>query len=183
MTVFRCSGVRVFRCSGVRVFGCSGVREIDVGSGADREHTPIEDMELFRRYVAVADWAWGQVTRWPSLARDTVGKQLVRALDSVGANLVEGDGRFSGPDSIHFFVIARASARESRYWLQRAIVRNLIDEAVGSDKTGELASATQLLNRLIAYRRKASTSLLVREHTEPYECARADPWQADVLNT
>ena len=117
-------------------------------------HIPIEEMEMFRRYVAVADWAWDQIGKWPLLAQETVGKQLVRACDSVGANLVEGDGRMSCADGLHFLVIARASAREGRYWLQRAIARRLLDQGEGQAKIAELTGATQLLNRLIAYRRE-----------------------------
>ena len=97
-------------------------------SKATTGHVPVEEMELFRRFVTIPDWVWDTVAKWPRLAQDTVGKQLIRAIDNVGANLVEGDGRFSGLDSIHFFVISRASAREARYWLERAIHRKLIDE-------------------------------------------------------
>src|SRR5438105_2918038 len=91
-----------------------------------KEHVPIEQMEFFRIYVAVADWTWAAVGHWSPFARDTVGKQLVRAIDSVGANLVEGDGRYSDAEAVHFFYIARASARESKYWFQRAVTRGLI---------------------------------------------------------
>src|SRR5207247_11395603 len=105
---------------------------------------------LFRRYVTVADWAWETVSSWSSLAQDTVGKQLIRAVDSVGANLVEGDGRYSDADAVHFFVIARASAREARYWLERAVVRRLIPTEAADGQLAVLTSATQLLHRLIA---------------------------------
>jgi four helix bundle protein len=79
-----------------------------------KAHLPIEEMEVFRRYLEIADWVWNLVGEWPPLALDTVGKQILRAVDSVGANLVEGDGRHSQADALHFFVIARASARETR---------------------------------------------------------------------
>ena len=138
----------------------------------ERSHTPMEDLEVFGRYVEVADWVWDAVARWPKLAQDTVGSQLLRACDSVGANLVEGDGRMTDPDSIRFFVIARASAREARYWINRALKRRLVAVAEGEARIAELVSATQLLNKLIAYRR-ASTGR-VREETAVYDAG--DPF-------
>src|SRR5205085_4133077 len=95
------------------------------------EHTPMEELEVFRRFVEIADWAWRTASRWSPLAVDTVGKQLIRASDRVGATLVEGDGRYSDADAVHFFVMARASARETRYWIRRAITRNLIGDDEG----------------------------------------------------
>src|SRR4051794_40587169 len=91
-------------------------------------HMPIEQTAMFQRFVAVADQMWDMVHGWPSLAQRTVGQQLLRSADSVGANLVEGDGRYSDADALHFFTIARASARESRYWIERASHRKLISQ-------------------------------------------------------
>jgi hypothetical protein len=62
-------------------------------------YTPMEELEFFKQYVSVADWAWRAVARWAPLAQETVGKQLIRACDSVGANLFEGDGRGTVPDA------------------------------------------------------------------------------------
>ena len=61
---------------------------------AEYNWTSIEDLQRFRQLELVSDSLWELVIGWPALARDTVGKQLIRAVDSVGANLVEGDGRF-----------------------------------------------------------------------------------------
>jgi four helix bundle protein len=112
-------------------------------------------------------------------ARDTVGKQLVRATDSVGANLVEGDGRFSSADALHFFIIARLSAREARYWLKRAVGRRLIAEEEGEVQIEKLASATQLLNKLISFRRTRQKSDRVREPPAEYKPTNSDPFVGD----
>jgi four helix bundle protein len=61
--------------------------------------------------------------------RTPVGKQLVRAADSVGANLAEGCGRQSFPDNRRFVRIARGSLNETRHWLRRAFRRGLLDDA------------------------------------------------------
>jgi four helix bundle protein len=51
---------------------------------------PFEQLEVYRLAERLSDEVWGIVLPWNNFARDTVGKQLVRAADSVGANLAEG---------------------------------------------------------------------------------------------
>jgi four helix bundle protein len=144
-----------------------------------REHVPIEDMELFAIYVEIADWVWITVGKWPPLAADTVGKQLIRASDSIGANLVEGDGRYGNADAIHFFVIARASARESRYWLRRAMVRHLVPAAECEARIEQLGDATRRLNQLITYRRRHQAESRIRESFTDYATAADDPYSVE----
>ena len=63
---------------------------------------------------------------WPNLARDTVGKQVIRAADSFGANIAEGEGRGAFKDNQRFVRIARGSLNETKHWLRRAFQRNLL---------------------------------------------------------
>jgi len=91
-------------------------------------HIPIEETELFKQFVAVADELWWLCRNWDSFAQRTIGEQLVKSVDSIGANMAEGDGRFSDVETVRFFVIARGSSRETRYWLDRARARELIPQ-------------------------------------------------------
>lgn len=143
---------------------------------SEKKYVPMEEMDVFRGYVEVADRIWQLVAEWKPLATDTVGKQLVRAADSVGANLVEGDGRYSDADALHFFIIARASARETRYWIQRAITRGLISQSEAENLINALTSATRQLNTLIHYRRGTKNQNMVREASETYLGANDDPF-------
>lgn len=68
----------------------------------------------------------GVVLSWNNFARDTVGKQLVRAADSVGANISEGTGRGRFLDNRRFVRIARGSLNETQHWLRRAYKRKLL---------------------------------------------------------
>ena len=51
-----------------------------------------ENLEVYKLSENLADTVWKVVRKWDSFARDTAGKQLVRAADSVGANIAEGVG-------------------------------------------------------------------------------------------
>lgn len=67
--------------------------------------------------------------RWGYFERDTVGKQLVRAGDSIGANIAEGTGRGTFLDNRRFVRMARGSLNETKHWLRRAHKRDLLTTA------------------------------------------------------
>src|SRR5687768_6237861 len=103
--------------------------------------TNFENLAVFQLAERLSDQMWGIVVEWPILARDTVGKQLVRAADSIGANIAEGAGRGSFPDNRRFVRIARGSLHETKYWLRRAFRRSLLSEQ-------QIASLKPLLDEL-----------------------------------
>jgi len=95
-----------------------------------------ENLEVYRLSEKLADGIWGVVEKWEPLARDTVGKQLIQAADSIGANLAEGVGRGSFQDNRRFVRVARGSLNETKHWLRRAYRRNLLNqETIGLLKT------------------------------------------------
>jgi four helix bundle protein len=74
----------------------------------------------------LADQVWQIVSQWEPFAKNTVGKQIVRATDSIGANIAEGIGRWHYKDNRRFIRIARGSLYETKHWLRRAYRRKLI---------------------------------------------------------
>lgn len=85
-----------------------------------------ENLDVYRLAEQVADEVWALVRGWNNLARDTVGKQLIRSADSIGANIAEGEGRFNYRDNCRFIRISRGSLYETRHWLRRAYKRKLL---------------------------------------------------------
>jgi len=85
-------------------------------------------LEVFQLAEKLADETWRIVGRWRHFDKDTVGRQLVEAADSVGANIAEGTGRGSYQDNRRFVMIARGSLYETQYWLRRAYLRGLLED-------------------------------------------------------
>ena len=85
-----------------------------------------QDLQVYRLAEKLADEIWKIVNNWQFLAQDTVGKQIIRSADSIGANIAEGLGRGSFADNRRFVRIARGSLNETQHWLRRAYNRNLL---------------------------------------------------------
>jgi len=112
--------------------------------------TSFEELDVYRLAEDLADAVWHAVRQWDRVAQDTVGKQLIRAADSVGAKIAEGVGRYSHKDNARFIRIARGSLYETKHWLRRAHRRDLLSE----DIVGRLRPILdELLPRLNAYLR------------------------------
>jgi four helix bundle protein len=84
------------------------------------------DLWIFKIAETLTDSIWRCVVGWEPFAKSTVGEQLVRAGDSIGANIAESFGRFSYGEKLQFLYYARGSLYETRYWLRRAYTRNLL---------------------------------------------------------
>ncbi len=88
--------------------------------------TNFEKLRVYQLSEKLADQIWEIVLGWNNFARDTVGKQIVRSADSVGANVSEGCGRGRFLDNKRFVRMARGSLNETQHWLRRAYKRNLL---------------------------------------------------------
>jgi four helix bundle protein len=88
----------------------------------------LEGLRIFRLAEKLADEIWEEVITWKPFARDTMGRELVRSADSVGANIAEGHGRFHYRDEITFDYYGRGSLKETRFWLRRAVARKIFPE-------------------------------------------------------
>lgn len=109
-----------------------------------------EELRVYQLAEELADEIWKIVRHWDLLARDTIGKQIIRSADSIGANIAEGSGRGTYQDNRRFVLIARGSLYETRHWLRRAFRRELLN----SEQTAKLKSLIDELGpKLNAYLR------------------------------
>lgn len=126
----------------------------------------IEDFEMFKELERLCDEIWDVVAGWNPFARDTVGKQLVSAADSAGANVSEGDGRYHHKETLNFYYIARGSVKEASYWIRRARSRRLLTVEQANNFLQRLESVRRWINSLITQRRQWITEL--REEPAEY---------------
>ena len=92
------------------------------------EKTNFERLRVYRLAESLADEIWAVVVTWNYLAKDTVGKQVVRAADSIGANIAEGTGRGTLQENRRFIRMARGSLYETQHWLRRSYNRKLLSK-------------------------------------------------------
>lgn len=111
----------------------------------------LQDLAVLKMAEEVADSIWNVANRWPPLARDTVGKQIIKSSDSIGANIAESYGRFHFSDKVNFLYFARGSLFETKYWLNRCAARNLIEPNQVNQLVLDLGEIARQLNGFVRY--------------------------------
>jgi four helix bundle protein len=71
------------------------------------------------------------VSRWGNFERWSLGMQLMRAADSIGANIAEAMGRWHVADQRRVLYLARGSLYETEHWILVAKQRGLLAENAG----------------------------------------------------
>lgn len=111
----------------------------------------LSDVEAYKLAYHLSNYGWEIVIQWQSFEKDTLGKQLVRALDSISANIAEGFGRYSKKDKIRFYRIARGSLYECLDFNEKARTRGLLSEEQYAYLLKQLQLLPKAINALIKY--------------------------------
>ena len=61
-----------------------------------------ENLRVYQLAEQLANEIWKIVTTWEYFSKDTLGKQIVRSADSIGANIAEDNGRYNSKDNQRF---------------------------------------------------------------------------------
>ena len=86
----------------------------------------LEKLDVYNIAESLSDEIWNIVIDWDYFKKDTIGKQLVRAADSISANIAEGYGRHFYKESKQFYFYSRGSIQETKAWLSKCKRRKLI---------------------------------------------------------
>ena len=111
----------------------------------------LEELNIYNNADAISDKIWEMVEEWDYYRKDTIGKQLVRAADSISANIAEGYGRFFFKENRNFCYYSRGSLLETKTWLGKAHRRKLIGSQLYHALIEELESLHKSLNGYIKY--------------------------------
>jgi four helix bundle protein len=126
----------------------------------------LEELKVYQRAMELGEHVWTAAQGWEHFAKDTVGKQLVRAADSVAANLAEGYGRYHYNENRHFGYYSRGSLFETRTWLTKAANRGLISREAYDSLLRDIDATGRMLNAYI--NSIGSGSQTVREDISEY---------------
>ena len=117
----------------------------------EKKYLKLNDLEVYKIAFNLSNYVWDVIIKWDYFDKDTIGKQFVRSVDSISANIAEGFGRYSRKDKIKFYRYSKGSAKVSFDWNEKAKVRNLISEEEYAHVLKELQKLPKSLNQLIKY--------------------------------
>ncbi|RDC61644.1 four helix bundle protein [Adhaeribacter pallidiroseus] len=117
----------------------------------NRKYLHFEDIEAYKTAFQLSNTVWNAVLQWDNFSRDTIGKQFVRAADSISANIAEGYGRYSKKDKVNFYRYAKGSTLETLNWYKKATIRKLIPIEHGKKIEIDLEKLPKLINWLIKF--------------------------------
>lgn len=93
-----------------------------------KKYLQLNDLSSYKLAFNLSNYVWDVVIKWDFFVKDTVGKQFVRAIDSISANIAEGFGRYGKRDKVNFYRYSYGSIKECFDWNEKARIRYIFDE-------------------------------------------------------
>ena len=109
----------------------------------------LDDFQVYQLAMDIAEEIYPIIRGWDYFNQDTIGKQLIRAADSIAANLSEGLGRYHYKETKNFSYYSRGSLFETITWLTKAHNRKLISDSEFDDFNSRLNSIAVKINNYI----------------------------------
>ena len=104
------------------------------------KYLQLNDIDCYKRSLQLSNYVWEIIIKWDYFAKETVGTQFTRAVDSISANIAEGFGRYSF-----------GSLKEACDWTQKSYLRNLISKEQYDHILAELQALPKEVNQLIQF--------------------------------
>ncbi len=93
-----------------------------------RKYIPLSGLDAYVISREYSTLAWAIYQRLPWQDRKIIGDQMMESVDSIGANIAEGYGRYHYLDKNKFYYNARGSLLESEHWFNLLLERKKISE-------------------------------------------------------
>ena len=115
-----------------------------------QNYIELKNLEVYQLSRKLSTIAWGIFCRMDIIDKKHIGDQYLRSVDSIGANIAEGYGRYHYLDKVRFYYNSRASHYEAfTHWLELLLEREKISE-MEFDTISETALKLQVkLNNFI----------------------------------
>jgi four helix bundle protein len=111
----------------------------------------LDKIYAYKRAFILSNYIWNIIISWDYFAKDTVGKQFARSIDSISANIAEGYGRYHKKDKIKFYRYAMGSLRESIDWNEKSLIRGLISKEQYQFIHKEFSELPKEINYLVKF--------------------------------
>ena len=115
----------------------------------NQNYLTLDNLRVYQlsRQLSRQAWAVYQDLDWQM--KKVMGDQFIRAVDSIGANITEGYGRYHYLDKIKFYYNARASHYEAiTHWLDLLYERCLVKQ---NDYRTMIKTSSELAPKLNSY--------------------------------
>ncbi|MCD6569350.1 MAG: four helix bundle protein [Deltaproteobacteria bacterium] len=115
-------------------------------------------LEVYKISREISKTAWNVYREMGNDVKFSIGQQFIRAVDSVGANIAEGYGRYHYLDSVKFYYNARGSLWESKHWVELLYERHFISGETYSQVSERLNTLGVKLNNFISSVKNRATN-------------------------
>lgn len=115
----------------------------------EKEYLKLEQLTVYQLARKLSQVGWEVYLGMDWQTRKIIGDQFIEAVDSVGANIAEGFGRFHYLDKVKFYYNARGSYIESIHWIELIEERKLADPKLILEYKRIIQALGPKLNKLI----------------------------------
>lgn len=93
-----------------------------------KSYIALKDLKVYQLSRELSKFAWNRYEELDWRAKKVIGDQFIASIDSVGANVAEGYGRFHYLEKVKFYYNARGSLLEAKHWSDLFYERKLISK-------------------------------------------------------
>ncbi|MFA7571981.1 MAG: four helix bundle protein [Sulfurimonadaceae bacterium] len=115
-------------------------------------------LDIYKLSLNLSKDIWEVYSTLSTDLKYNIGNQVIRSIDSIGANIAEGYGRFHYKDSIKFYYNSRGSLWESKHWVYLLYQRKLINQERYEKMLADLELLGKKLNGFIKSMKEKNTN-------------------------
>ena len=119
----------------------------------------LKNLEVYKSARELSVLAWELYKNLELDQKIIIGQQFVKSVDSIGANIAEGYGRYHYLDKIRFYYTARASLFEAIHWTELLNERELLKDEIRNNFIAKAENLHAKLNGWIKFNLEKKKSI------------------------